>query len=348
ISHSWGTQRSSIWRPVDNATQRPTVIESITTFRDPQPEFEALYLLMPTSQNVERVIKDFTGVRQYAVAHLFFIEGLEERLFERLTASAAEPFLHGLKELSVNFWPAEGQTFSLQAPELFFSMYSLPRSESQFKAARDRLEEELRFVSKIISNVCITLNEFPYIRYYVPTNHPPLGALIPHASTRPPPPPEASSRWRTNLARGAEARAYESVEGDFATKILAFFVQNDLDEYKKANPDFAKPSEPPRPRGTLFITDRAMDMIAPFVHEFTYQAMANNLLPIENGMKYTYKFQSSVGAFEDKTATLTDADTVWTEVRHMHIREAIDKLMADFNKFLEENAVFKGPLLVET
>ena len=26
----------------------------------------------------------------------------------------------------------------------------------------------------------------------------------------------------------------------------------------------------------------------------------------------------------------------------MHMREAIDKLMSDFNKFLEENAGFKG------
>lgn len=26
----------------------------------------------------------------------------------------------------------------------------------------------------------------------------------------------------------------------------------------------------------------------------------------------------------------------------MHMREAIDKLMADFNKFMEENAGFKG------
>ena len=85
-----------------------------------------------------------------------------------------------------------------------------------------------------------------------------------------------------------------------------------------------------------------MDMNAPFVHEFTYQAMANDLLPIEDGTKYTYKFQSSAGVHEDKTATLSDADTVWTEVRHMHMREAIDKLMADFNKFLEENAGFKG------
>lgn len=30
-----------------------------------------------------------------------------------------------------------------------------------------------------------------------------------------------------------------------------------------------------------------MDMLAPFIHEFTYQAMANDLLPIIDGTKYT-------------------------------------------------------------
>ncbi len=55
-----------------------------------------------------------------------------------------------------------------------------------------------------------------------------------------------------------------------------------------------------------------------------------------------YKFQTAVGAFEDKTATLSDSDTVWTELRHMHMREAIDKLMADFNQFMQDNAGFKG------
>jgi syntaxin-binding protein 1 len=101
------------------------VIESISNHRDPQPEFEAVYLLMPTSQNVERIIKDFSNHRQYAAAHLFFtdgvcvirgrfvwqeangwLEGLSEHLFQRLTASAAEPYLQGLKELFLNFWGA--------------------------------------------------------------------------------------------------------------------------------------------------------------------------------------------------------------------------------------------------
>ncbi len=157
-----------------------------------------------------------------------------------------------------------------------------------------------------ITNVCITLDEFPFVRYYVPVNYLPLGPLKPHASMRPPPPPHNSARWRTNLARGSDARAYEAVETEFVTRVLAFMVQSNLDEHKKANPDFGvrchdlfsrfsfnvsffcyKKGDSGRPRGTLIITDRSMDMMAPFVHEFTYQAMANDLLPIEDGTKFT-------------------------------------------------------------
>jgi hypothetical protein len=32
-----------------------------------------------------------------------------------------------------------------------------------------------------------------------------------------------------------------------------------------------------------------MDAMAPLIHEFTYQAMANDLLPIEDGSKYTLR-----------------------------------------------------------
>lgn len=155
-----------------------------------------------------------------------------------------------------------------------------------------------------IADLCITLNEFPYIRYYLPSHHPPLGPLQPNNQTRAPPPPEGSSRWRTNLARGEVARQYEAADTEFVTKLLAVMVQQNLEEHKKANSDFPvicplifvaavnlgtqKPSDPPRPRGTLIITDRAMDVMAPFIHEFTYQAMCNDLLPIEDGTKYAY------------------------------------------------------------
>lgn len=89
-----------------------------------------------------------------------------------------------------------------------------------------------------IVNVCVTLNELPYIRYYLPSHHPPLGALKPHETTRAPPPTEGSGRWRTNLARGGDARAYETADSDYVAKMLAFMVQQGLDDHKKANPDF--------------------------------------------------------------------------------------------------------------
>ena len=144
--------------------------------------------------------------------------------------------------------------FSLQEPGHFFSTYSPPRTEAAYKPARARLEEDLRFASRMvrsiwvlllilsihhkITNVCISLNEFPYIRYYVPSNHLPLGPLKPIPQNRPPTAQESTSRWRTNLARGSEARAYESQESDYVTKLLAFMVQGILEEHKKANPDF--------------------------------------------------------------------------------------------------------------
>lgn len=334
---------NSVLKQFDILEENVTLIESITNNRELQPGFDAVYMLMPTSANIDRIIRDFSGGKQqYAAAHLFFIDGLADELFQRLTSSPAEPFLRGLQDLYVNFWAIESQVFSLHVPEYFFSMYSPPRSDATARAERDRLTEDIRFAAKSIANVCITLNEFPYIRYYVPAHHGPLGALRPHESTRAVArPPENSLRWRTNLARGDQARQYEAAEAEVLSRVLAFEVQAALDEYKRANPDFPK-QDSGRQRATLIVTDRAMDVIVPLIHEFTYQAMANDLLPIEDGSKYTYKFQSSVGTYEDKTAVLSDADTVWTDVRHMHMREAIDKLMADFNKFIMDNAGFKG------
>jgi syntaxin-binding protein 1 len=90
-----------------------------------------------------------------------------------------------------------------------------------------------------IANVCITLNEYPYIRYYTPGDHGPLGALRPLESTRAAPrQAENSLRWRTNLARGEQARQQEAADAEVLSRVLAFEIQATLDEYKRVNPEF--------------------------------------------------------------------------------------------------------------
>jgi syntaxin-binding protein 1 len=61
------------------------------------------------------------------------------------------------------------------------------------------------------------------------------------------PQPENSLRWRTNLARGEQARQHEAAEAEVLSRILAFEVQAALEEYKRANPDF------PVRAGVLFL-----------------------------------------------------------------------------------------------
>ena len=121
---------------------------------------------------------------------------------------------------------------------------------------------------------------------------------------------------------------------------LARFVQEELDEYAQWNPNFPPASS--RPPGVLIITDRSMDLMAPLVHEFTYQAMAHDLLPIKEGDKVSFHMKINEGTpgEEEKDMELHDADKVWVDNRHRHMKDTIDKLMDDFNKFINQNPNF--------
>lgn len=85
-----------------------------------------------------------------------------------------------------------------------------------------------------------------------------------------------------------------------------------------------------------------MDLMAPLVHEFTYQAMAHDLLPIKDGDKVTYRTTINEGTpeAEEKDMELAEKDKIWVDNRHRHMKDTIDKLMGDFQKFIDENPHF--------
>ncbi|CAO1624396.1 unnamed protein product [Parajaminaea phylloscopi] len=337
---------NSVLKLNDILQQNVSTIENIERGRQPQPTFEACYLLTPTSANVDRIIRDLSPQPQgrspqYAAGHIFFVDGLSEQLLHKLTSSPAEPQLRQLIELFSNFWPSEAQAFSLKSPRSFFSLfqpiggaYGLDQSE-----ALAAIEDELTFSTQALLNVCVTLNEFPQIRYYNP-QHPALGALAPVGPNQ----GASNSAYggSARLARlggGSNASSPTAVNGEHFTKRLALRLQQALDSYVQDN----QPTpDPGRPKGVLFITDRSMDTAAPLLHEFSYQAMANDLLPIEEGTRYHYCFQNAEGHSEEKDAVLSDEDAVWTGIRHLHIAEAIDRLSRDFQAHAGEAGAYSN------
>jgi syntaxin-binding protein 1 len=85
-----------------------------------------------------------------------------------------------------------------------------------------------------------------------------------------------------------------------------------------------------------------MDLIAPIIHEFTYQAMAHDLLPISEGEKVVYKTVTHEGTSEaqEKEMEIGEKDKIWVDNRHRHMKDTIEKLMGDFQKFIDENPHF--------
>ena len=284
----------------DILEENVTSIDHIANERTSSGGMEALYMVMPTSENIERIIRDFTQDPPiYAAGHLFFIDGLSDRLFNRLTSSPIMPLLRQCVDLYTDFRAPESNVFQLQMPDAIYDIFN-PRG-------REDLDRVIDKISSGLVSVCASLNEYPVIRY------------------------------RRSLDAHHAAKSFP--------QRLAGSVQRALDDYAKSNPDFGQQagssSLTSRPRSVLFIADRSLDICAPLVHEFTYQAMANDLLPIQ-GDKYRYTVEGQANTpREERVATLSEEkDKVWVQVRHMHMREAIDKLMQDFNKFIGENSNF--------
>jgi len=104
-----------------------------------------------------------------------------------------------------------------------------------------------------------------------------------------------------------------------------------------------------RNRGTLLIVDRSIDPAAPLMHEYTYQAIVNDLLKVNGELCTMNKIeekkhneQKEDGKTEKKENTptvqvLSEADELWAELRHQHISYVMDELNKKITVFKSKN-----------
>lgn len=123
-------------------------------------------------------------------------------------------------------------------------------------------------------------------------------------------------------------------------KAFAEFVEADIKKKITQLSDWK--SNESRDRGTLLIVDRSIDPVSPIMHEYTYQAMCNDLLKI-NGELCTLPEDMKPESKQegDDVLVLSEDDTLWLDFRHEHIGKVLGDVTQKFKEFKTTNNMAK-------
>lgn len=230
--------------------------------------------------------------QRYRRTFLIWTSILQPDLQHRLDQSnMARQHIVEASILNIDYYPRESHLVTFRDPWSFPTLFH--------PACNHLIRQHMDDLAQKIVALCVSLGEYPAIRYFSPRN-----------------PSHEASVLCSHLAR---------------------FVQTQLDQYAKYNNDFPPPS--PRPRGLLVIADRSLDLFAPLLHEFTYQAMVHDLLPLTEGDKIYYKAGISQ-VQPSKDQEIGEKDKIWVKYRHLHMKDLLDELVKDFNTFKAQNPQF--------
>jgi syntaxin-binding protein 1 len=264
----------------------------------------------------------FPGPR-YRAAHVFTTARVPDQLLSLLRQSSClVQRLLTFTELNLDFMAIEERIFSLDYVDALTVLYSpLMRAMDQDSRASLTTAGELgpqqeqyrrpltQEIAQNLLMLCHLIGEVPTIRYQRSESG--VAQVIAEKLV------EAIKDYEANVPGGMRGAQLQATGLEHATESTSA----------------GKLGEAASSSTLLLILDRSIDMVAPFLHEYTYQAMCNDLLSadaLDSGTtRYTYvvrQGESAEGGVTREAFLDEYADTAWARLRHLHIADAISEI----------------------
>lgn len=360
---------------------RVSIVEDLMKDRAPFRDQAVVYLVGPTEESVQRIVQDWTppapprcseqgharkptrGPPYGDTVFLYFLGRLSNALFDKIKrCKELVKRTKVLKEIHLDFLTKEAMAYHLDMggprsafPDMYPTLYLHQRLSSMSSSSSSSIVTtpptaasannrqnsspmHERMITKLVT-VCATMNEYPHVRYKA----------------------AAAATVKDGTNHGRSSSSYE------LTKELAFLFQKQMNEFVGLNADWWYHGDglhPNTERATLLLIDRKEDCLSPLIHEFTYEAMVYDLLPIDDDGRITYdsvnvsadnggggggKEEKKKGGEGEKTTTtittkkmdalLNDNDELWIELRGKHIADVIQTLSTKIRDIVDSSSV---------
>ncbi|KAJ1975323.1 syntaxin binding protein 1 [Dimargaris xerosporica] len=270
----------------------------------PQPGTEVIYFVSPSQRAVSRICQDYTPPKS-------------KRSPSQGSSASASP--------GGSIYQACHLLFTYELDDALFKQLTATITSNQY--------------IKTLNELYVNFRVFEPLIFYTESSTQTFYNLFsPQASERAVMEMEHIAHQLVSLCGAMQVSPlirYRQPDYDYNTctlsRQLAMLFQIEMDKFLNNHQDFEKSIHG---QTVFLVLDRSMDLYTPFLHEFTYQAMANDLLPIESGKKYCYEAETGQGSVA-KEAILDDKDTFWMDVRHKHImdlKEIIETKQAELER----------------
>lgn len=266
--------------------------------RQPVPEVSAIYFVMPTEQNIERICKDLDSY-MYDSYYLNFISPLTRSKLESIADSAllsdSVDRVKKIYDQYLNFIALEDDLFVLREIEKqTMSFFTINRTD----ATEQEINQAIDCIVECLFSVLVTLNVIPIIR----------------------------------CSRGGPA---ELVAEKLTKKIRETLRDSRNNLFESKNPNSSNSTFGVSfQRPLLCLVDRTVDMSTPLHHTWTYQALIHDLLSLElNKVQVMEEESKSSNKSKPKLYELNPGNKFWIEQKGSPFPQVADAIQRGLDEY---------------